>query len=157
VFVNAIYEPPQQGSPDSLQLERGTQEEQQADFIAERLGWVTCVCASVLLGQEAASWVARHSAQHSACAAQHRRAQPQQHPPCCPSAALPALQAFPTVLPAPRPTPRWRKVGWIFAQSTKEREFIMSSEETCQMAAIQVSGWTGGQVGAGGRGLEARC
>ncbi|PSC72970.1 NPL4 1 [Micractinium conductrix] len=69
VFVNAIYEPPQQGSADSLQLERGTEEERQADFVAERLGW--------------------------------------------------------------------KKVGWIFAQSTKEREFIMSNEEICQMAAIQ--------------------
>lgn len=29
-------------------------------------------------------------------------------------------------------------MGWIFAQSTKEREFIMSSEEICQMAAVQV-------------------
>ena len=27
-----------------------------------------------------------------------------------------------------------RKVGWIFAQSTKERDFIMSTEEVCQMA-----------------------
>ncbi|KAL4446805.1 hypothetical protein ABPG77_008049 [Micractinium sp. CCAP 211/92] len=69
VFVNAIYEPPQQGSADSLQLERGTEEEQKADFVAERLGW--------------------------------------------------------------------KKVGWIFAQSTKERDFIMSSEEICQMAAVQ--------------------
>lgn len=33
----------------------------------------------------------------------------------------------------------WRKVGWIWAQSTKERDFIMSSEEICQCAAIQVS------------------
>ena len=33
---------------------------------------------------------------------------------------------------------RWRKVGWIWAQSTKEREFIMSSEEICQCAAVQV-------------------
>jgi len=38
VFVNAIYEPPQSGNADSLQLERGTEEERQADFIAERLG-----------------------------------------------------------------------------------------------------------------------
>lgn len=29
-------------------------------------------------------------------------------------------------------------MGWIFAQSTKEREFIMSTEEICQMAAMQV-------------------
>ena len=32
---------------------------------------------------------------------------------------------------------RLQKVGWIFAQSTKERDFIMSAEEVCQMAAIQ--------------------
>ncbi|KAL4856070.1 NPL4-like protein 1 [Chlorella vulgaris] len=69
VQVHAIYEPPQQGSADSLSLERGTEEEALADFIAARLGW--------------------------------------------------------------------RKVGWIIAQSTKEREFIMSSEEICQMAAVQ--------------------
>ena len=28
----------------------------------------------------------------------------------------------------------WRKVGWIFAQSSKEREFIFSSEEVCQVS-----------------------
>ena len=38
MFVNAIYEPQQQGTADSLQLERGTEEERRADFIAERLG-----------------------------------------------------------------------------------------------------------------------
>jgi nuclear protein localization family protein 4 len=38
VFVHAIYEPPQSGTPDSLQLERGTQEEALADFIAQRMG-----------------------------------------------------------------------------------------------------------------------
>lgn len=32
---------------------------------------------------------------------------------------------------------RLQKVGWIFALSTKEREFIMSAEEVCQMAAVQ--------------------
>ncbi|PRW57867.1 NPL4 1 [Chlorella sorokiniana] len=69
VFVNAIYEPPQSGNADSLQLERGTEEEAAADLIAAHLGW--------------------------------------------------------------------RKVGWIWAQSTKEREFIMSSEEVCQCAAVQ--------------------
>ena len=36
--VQAIFEPPQEGSADSLQLERHTAEEQKADFIAERLG-----------------------------------------------------------------------------------------------------------------------
>lgn len=38
MFVNAIYEPPQSGTPDSLQLERGTQEEARADMIAAHLG-----------------------------------------------------------------------------------------------------------------------
>jgi hypothetical protein len=38
VQVHAIYEPPQQGSADSLSLERGTEEEALADFIAVRLG-----------------------------------------------------------------------------------------------------------------------
>ncbi|GAB4815563.1 hypothetical protein N2152v2_002609 [Parachlorella kessleri] len=69
VCVQAIFEPPQEGSADSLQLERHTAEEQKADFIAERLGW--------------------------------------------------------------------KKVGWIFAQSTKERDYIMNTEEICQMAAMQ--------------------
>ena len=32
---------------------------------------------------------------------------------------------------------RLSKVGWIFAQSTAERDFIMSGEEICQMAAMQ--------------------
>lgn len=31
----------------------------------------------------------------------------------------------------------WRKVGWIYSQSTKEREYICSAEEICQMASIQ--------------------
>lgn len=29
------------------------------------------------------------------------------------------------------------KVGWIFTQSSKERDYIMNSEEICQMAAWQ--------------------
>jgi hypothetical protein len=31
-----------------------------------------------------------------------------------------------------------KKVGWIFAQSTQPREFIMSTAEILQMAAMQV-------------------
>jgi nuclear protein localization family protein 4 len=31
----------------------------------------------------------------------------------------------------------WKKVGWIFSQSTKERDYIFSAEEVLQMAAIQ--------------------
>jgi nuclear protein localization family protein 4 len=31
----------------------------------------------------------------------------------------------------------WKPVGWIFAQSNKEREHILSVEEVCQIAAIQ--------------------
>jgi nuclear protein localization family protein 4 len=31
----------------------------------------------------------------------------------------------------------WKKVGWVFSQSTKERDFIFSAEEVLQMAAIQ--------------------
>ncbi|KDD76309.1 hypothetical protein H632_c274p1 [Helicosporidium sp. ATCC 50920] len=69
VFVHAIFEPPQQGSADSLVLERGTEEEILADTIAAGLGW--------------------------------------------------------------------RKVGQIFCQSTKERDFILSEEEVCQVAACQ--------------------
>ena len=38
VTVEFIYEPPQSASGDSLQLERGTEEELSADFLAERLG-----------------------------------------------------------------------------------------------------------------------
>ena len=30
------------------------------------------------------------------------------------------------------------KVGWIFSQSTQERDFICGTEEICQMAAMQV-------------------
>ncbi|CAL8463810.1 g3344 [Coccomyxa elongata] len=69
VSVEAIFEPQQDGSGETLQLERGSEEEQRADFVAKQLG----------------------------------------------------LQ----------------KVGWIFSQSTMERDFIMSAEEVCQMAAIQ--------------------
>lgn len=59
----------QQGTADSLQLERGTDDERRADFVASLLGL--------------------------------------------------------------------RKVGWIFTQSVQEREFIMSTEEVCQIAAMQ--------------------
>ena len=31
----------------------------------------------------------------------------------------------------------WRCLGWIFAQSRKEREYILSAEEVGQMAAVQ--------------------
>ena len=59
-----------------------------------------------------------------------------------PPLLLPLLPTTPTARiastpPTPPPFDRWRKVGWIFAQSTKEREFIMSAEEVCQMAAVQ--------------------
>lgn len=33
---------------------------------------------------------------------------------------------------------RLQKVGWIFTQSTAERDWIMDSEEIQQMAAMQV-------------------
>lgn len=69
VKVHAIYEPPQRGTPDQLELERGGEEETNADAIASGLGW--------------------------------------------------------------------KKVGWIFNGSTKERDFIFSAEEVCQMASIQ--------------------
>ena len=29
------------------------------------------------------------------------------------------------------------KIGWIFTQSSKERDYIMNTEEICQMAAWQ--------------------
>lgn len=32
---------------------------------------------------------------------------------------------------------RMKKVGWIFAQSSEERDFIVSASELQQMAAIQ--------------------
>ena len=38
VIVECIYEPPQSATADSLQLERGTEEEQRADYIADLLG-----------------------------------------------------------------------------------------------------------------------
>lgn len=31
----------------------------------------------------------------------------------------------------------WKKVGWIYAQSMKERDYICSAEEICQMASVQ--------------------
>ncbi len=34
---------------------------------------------------------------------------------------------------------RLAKVGWIFTQSAAERDYIMSSEEVQQMAAMQVT------------------
>ena len=38
VLVDAIYEPPQSATATSLQLERGTEEEQRADYLAKLLG-----------------------------------------------------------------------------------------------------------------------
>lgn len=56
MFVNAIYEPPQSGNADSLQLERGTEEEAAADLIAAHLGWVLFQLFKLgLLAQEAAA------------------------------------------------------------------------------------------------------
>lgn len=69
VLIHAIFEPPQQGSQDSLILERNTAQEELADKIANVWGW--------------------------------------------------------------------EKVGWVFSQSTKERDYIFTSEEILQMAAIQ--------------------
>jgi len=39
----------------------------------------------------------------------------------------------------------YRKVGWVFSQSAKERDYILNSEEVRKMAAMQVCG-----VGVGG-------
>jgi nuclear protein localization family protein 4 len=69
VLIHAIYEPPQQGSQDELDLDRNTGQEELADRIAAVWGW--------------------------------------------------------------------KKVGWVFSQSTKEREYIFSAQEVMQMAAIQ--------------------
>lgn len=38
MLVDAIYEPPQSATATSLQLERGTEEEQRADYLAKLLG-----------------------------------------------------------------------------------------------------------------------
>eukprot|EP01024_Parvocaulis_polyphysoides_P046480 TRINITY_DN4377_c0_g1_i2.p1 TRINITY_DN4377_c0_g1~~TRINITY_DN4377_c0_g1_i2.p1 ORF type:complete len:415 (+),score=71.98 TRINITY_DN4377_c0_g1_i2:901-2145(+) len=69
VMVEVIIEPPQEGSADTVLIERDSQEEKMADFLAEKFGL--------------------------------------------------------------------KKVGFIFSQSTKERDYIMSSEELIQMAAWQ--------------------
>lgn len=69
VKVEVIYEPPQEGTADTLLLHRNSPEEQQADFIAELLGL--------------------------------------------------------------------KKVGWLFSCSSKERDFITSTAEIKQMAAMQ--------------------
>lgn len=68
-FVEAILEPPQRGTPDSVSIERGSETERHADRLAEAFGW--------------------------------------------------------------------SKVGWIFTFSSKEREYILSAEEACQVAAWQ--------------------
>eukprot|EP01025_Chloroclados_australasicus_P026017 TRINITY_DN2584_c0_g1_i1.p1 TRINITY_DN2584_c0_g1~~TRINITY_DN2584_c0_g1_i1.p1 ORF type:complete len:472 (+),score=26.47 TRINITY_DN2584_c0_g1_i1:172-1416(+) len=69
VMVEVVIEPPQEGSSDTVIIERDSQEEKIADFLAEKFGL--------------------------------------------------------------------KKVGFIFSQSTKEREYIMSTEELQQMAAWQ--------------------
>ena len=42
-----------------------------------------------------------------------------------------------------------KKVGWVFAQSNKARDYIVSAEELAQMAAVQVGGGAPGWVGGG--------
>eukprot|EP00891_Asterochloris_glomerata_P003233 jgi/Astpho2/3233/e_gw1.00052.38.1_t len=69
VQVHAIFEPQQEGSAEHLQIQRGSEEEARADFIARGLGM--------------------------------------------------------------------EKVGWIFTQSSKERDYIMHTQEICQMAQWQ--------------------
>ncbi|KAI8466686.1 MAG: NPL4 family-domain-containing protein [Monoraphidium minutum] len=69
VRVEFVYEPPQEGGPEALALERGTPEEAQVDFLAELFGL--------------------------------------------------------------------KKVGWVFAQSNKQRDWIVSGSEVLQMAAMQ--------------------
>ena len=178
----AAAKPPQEGSADSLQLERHTAEEEKADFIAQRLGWV--VGDVMQGGRPLPSPLGRSRAGHCAGRCPALAALEHIPPPLCalhtsqrPGRAAgqgqrrvklwgpPAssnkkeavchlfpgtsrlsrrkLQALSTHSPARPPgrpprARRWRKVGWIFAQSTKEREFIMSTEEVCQMAAVQV-------------------
>lgn len=51
VIVEAIYEPPQSATATSLQLERGTEEEQRADYLAKLLGWAafrSCCCLGLM-------------------------------------------------------------------------------------------------------------
>ena len=45
-MVDVIYEPPQAASGDELDMERGTEEEARADFLAAALG---CVARSLPL------------------------------------------------------------------------------------------------------------
>ena len=52
VIVECIYEPPQSATADSLQLERGTEEEQRADYIAELLGYISTSVAAYALATE---------------------------------------------------------------------------------------------------------
>lgn len=51
--------------------------------------------------------------------------------PCAPQAFLSFMYSSTAVVS------RMEKVGWIFTQSSKERDYIMNSEEICQMAAWQ--------------------
>eukprot|EP01026_Neomeris_dumetosa_P068292 TRINITY_DN6685_c0_g2_i1.p1 TRINITY_DN6685_c0_g2~~TRINITY_DN6685_c0_g2_i1.p1 ORF type:complete len:342 (-),score=54.53 TRINITY_DN6685_c0_g2_i1:298-1323(-) len=69
VMIEVVIEPPQEGSADTVVVERESSEEKISDFLAEKFGL--------------------------------------------------------------------RKVGFIFSQSTKERDYIMSGEELTQMAAWQ--------------------
>ncbi|KFM24921.1 NPL4-like protein 2 [Auxenochlorella protothecoides] len=78
VQVHAIYEPPQSATADSLQLERGTEEEAAADVIATTLGWT--------------------------------------------------------------------KVGWVYSQSVKERDFIDEIGETAVTAMVAAFPGDDGQV-----------
>ena len=73
--------------------------------------------------------------------------------PRAPAALCPVPSAQSPAVPAPVccVARRWRKVGWIWAQSTKERDFIMSGEEICQCAAIQVGAGVGAGVGQQGQ------
>lgn len=147
VFVNAIYEPPQQGTADSLLLERGTAEEAHADTIARGLGWRKARHRAAAAARCCCCWRSSntdHSSSHSARSASFM-------PSVAGSAA--SMAALSLTPPCPLKWYASSQVGWIFTQSTKERDFIMSGEEVGPGRCWWPCGW----AVLAGEGLQGAC
>ena len=107
VHVQAIYEPPQEGTADGVVMERGGADEQLAEFVAGRLGLKKV---------------------------RERGGVGDGGPRRGTSAALPCLPPPPTHSVYPSQP---GQVGWVLAQSAKARDWIISDAELRQMAEVQ--------------------
>jgi hypothetical protein len=114
VRVEFVYEPPQQGGAETLVLERGTPEEAQVGGRRGGLGrGGPGRIAELLCFPTASVGLPRQVARH------------------IPPQTLPQVDFLAELMGL-------KKVGWVFAQSNKQRDYIISGEEVVEMATIQV-------------------